>query len=498
MKNLILFPLSLFSAFFMLFNFSGEEKMTAADARASVNIVQCQTPSTTILSAVDFKSRYGLDELLVRKNVDVLTQAEINAIKVGILKMRALPYTNPTSYLYQSAIHGTLLTDNLPSWNMCHRPGEGTFFFAWHRMYVYFFERILRAKSGRANLTLPYWNYQTNPVMHPAWRSNAPGNPLYDGTRSVAINGGGALPSSISTSINNSLDIVAYYTFQGNFNSGPHGSVHTSIGGSMGVVNTAVKDPVFWLHHSNVDRLWEVWRARCGGRANPTDATWLNKTYTFFDENGTAVNMSGSQVVEIASQLNYRYDDRDPVISCPGARISLAATDPLIKKEAPVEIAGQSRQIDFVNESPAAIESFIRIKNRRTFNFTSATAPERLNLLLDGVSIEQFPQGVIEVYLNLPAGVTPTAESNYFIGLLDLFSAQHNAANHTAAEQAEEPLILDATKAAQAQGLTLSDLRNANVTFIARGVKLNGREVITTAYVTMRQVRFTVDRYQQE
>lgn len=498
MKNLILFPLSMFSAFFMLFNISGEERMTAAEARSGINITECLPASTNILSAVDFKSRYGSDPLLVRKNVDVLTQAEINAIKVGILKMRALPHTNPTSYLYQSAIHGTLLTDNLPSWNMCHRPGEGSFFFAWHRMYVYFFERILRSKSGRANLTLPYWDYQTNPVMHPAWRDKGPGNPLYDGTRSVAINGGGALPSSISTSVNNSLDIIPYYTFQGNFNSGPHGSVHTSIGGSMGVVNTAVKDPVFWLHHSNVDRLWEVWRARCGGRTNPTDATWLTKTYTFFDENGTAVNMSGSQVVEIAAQLNYRYDDREPVISCPAARISLAATDPLLTKESAVAIAGQSRQVDFINESPAAIESFIITKNRRTFNFANPSAPERLNLLLDGVTIERFPQGVIEVYLNLPAGATPTAESNYFIGLLDLFSAQHNAANHSAAEQAEEPLLLDATKPAQAQGLTVPDLRNATVTFIARGVKTNGREVITTAYVNIRQMRFTVDRYQQE
>jgi hypothetical protein len=33
------------------------------------------------------------------------------------------------------------------------------FFLSWHRMYIYFFERILRAASGDPNLALPYWNY---------------------------------------------------------------------------------------------------------------------------------------------------------------------------------------------------------------------------------------------------------------------------------------------------------------------------------------------------
>ena len=48
------------------------------------------------------------------------------------------------------------------------------------------------------------------------------------------------------------------------------------------------------------------------GRIRPT-AAWLNTTFTFFDENGTAVNMTGQQVVETAAQLGYRYDDDPPL-----------------------------------------------------------------------------------------------------------------------------------------------------------------------------------------
>ncbi len=43
----------------------------------------------------------------------------------------------------------------------------------------------------------------------------------------------------------------------------PHNIIHTRIGGQNGFMSfpdTAALDPIFWLHHCNIDRLWEVWR----------------------------------------------------------------------------------------------------------------------------------------------------------------------------------------------------------------------------------------------
>ena len=176
-------------------------------------------------------------------------------------------------------------------------------------MYLYFFERILRAKSGNPNLTLPYWNYQTSGAVPLNYRIPATAaNPLYNSTRFASINSGATIPTSISTNINNALNLTSYMPFQSSIE-GPHGSVHTSIGGNMSAVDAAALDPVFWLHHTNIDRLWEAWLRKCGGRANPTtNASWMNQVYTFFDENGTAVNMTGSQVVNTAASLSYRYD----------------------------------------------------------------------------------------------------------------------------------------------------------------------------------------------
>jgi tyrosinase len=51
----------------------------------------------------------------------------------------------------------------------------------------------------------------------------------------------------------------------------PHGLAHTSFGGSISSIPTAAKDPLFFLLHCNVDRLWANWQ-RQNGRFNPVQA----------------------------------------------------------------------------------------------------------------------------------------------------------------------------------------------------------------------------------
>ena len=67
-------------------------------------------------------------------------------------------------------------------------------------------------------------------------------------------------------------------------NQDPHGYVHGMIGDDLGMgqVPWAANDPIFWLHHCNIDRMWASWNA--SGKANPTDASWLNQEFVFADE----------------------------------------------------------------------------------------------------------------------------------------------------------------------------------------------------------------------
>jgi tyrosinase-like protein len=116
--------------------------------------------------------------------------------------MQSRPETDPTSWLYQANIHGfpapgedsaCAAPTSVPriAWASCQ---HGSFFFlAWHRMYLYYFERILRQASSDPTLTLPYWDYSQDdnrqlpfPFRQPATASN----PLFVAERRPSINAG--------------------------------------------------------------------------------------------------------------------------------------------------------------------------------------------------------------------------------------------------------------------------------------------------------------------
>src|SRR5258705_4413787 len=66
-------------------------------------------------------------------------------------------------------------------------------------------------------------------------------------------------------------------------------------------------DPIFWLHHANVDRLWAQWNA--SGFLNTTDPDWLNFKFpaNFFTPDRKPVDVLVSQVTTTQA-LGYRYD----------------------------------------------------------------------------------------------------------------------------------------------------------------------------------------------
>jgi hypothetical protein len=47
----------------------------------------------------------------------------------------------------------------------------------------------------------------------------------------------------------------------------PHNMIHAHLGGDMGIPTLSPNDPIFFLHHRNVDRLWVKWQ-----KQNPTIA----------------------------------------------------------------------------------------------------------------------------------------------------------------------------------------------------------------------------------
>ena len=75
----------------------------------------------------------------------------------------------------------------------------------------------------------------------------------------------------------------------------PHDGVHGSLGGDMAQVGPASRDPIFYLHHANVDRLWAVWNAR--GNANSPEPFWRNFAFNrnFINADGSPWNVDGER-----------------------------------------------------------------------------------------------------------------------------------------------------------------------------------------------------------
>jgi tyrosinase len=156
-------------------------------------------------------------------------------------------------------------------------------FLPWHRAYLLDLERELQAIDP--SVALPYWRFdQAAPQIFTLdflGASDALGtvqfsatNPLQfwktDGVQGInrrPFFSTGSAPPGLRTEAQTlalGTQYAAFRTLEGN----PHGTAHTSFGGSISSIPTAAKDPLFFLLHCNVDRLWAKWQ-RQNGRFNP-------------------------------------------------------------------------------------------------------------------------------------------------------------------------------------------------------------------------------------
>lgn len=373
---------------------------------------------------------------IIRKNIKNLTAAELAAYKNGVAVMKARGALDPTSWTYQAAIHGHAPPLQI-AWDTCQH--NTTFFLSWHRMYLCFFERILRKASGMPSLGLPYWNYSDsadpNARFLPVPFRSSVANPLYDGTRNPTLNAGTGQLSAASVSLASVLPgPTGFYPFSGNINGTPHGAVHGQVGGNMTGFNTAGLDPIFWLHHCNIDRLWNRWLAGGGGRSNPpaTDTTWHNTNFTFFDENGTQVQMKGADIVNPQYSMCRSCYDEEAVfviwdlLPWPFKYIDIQIgfyRKPLVL---------DTRRLRFEMElNERAKELFARVLQR--------TRPEdELNFRLnfEGLRADKPVDFFYEVYLNLPENVKePNYRMESYAGNLSLFGADQHSSKHDEKEE---------------------------------------------------------------
>ena len=259
--------------------------------------------------------------MAIRKNAKFLTATEIEDFVRACVLMKA-DIVNPLAPASQQysrwdqyvAIHWMIQQATAPGGvpaNFGHGGSGAYSFLSWHRYFLYQFEKQLQ--SYVASAMLPYWDWTdpapimtdtflgpngtvSNEVRRGYFAKDAPGtgtNPTPAPVWWPAGLTGWLLPSSFGTAagalkrglspvsglptmtdLRSTLAKSAYAAFQNAIESGNglasfptqqmHNGMHGWIGGSFGQMSFPLYspfDPIFYLHHCNIDRLWAMWQA---------------------------------------------------------------------------------------------------------------------------------------------------------------------------------------------------------------------------------------------
>lgn len=377
----------------------------------------------------------------------VEAKADLVALDKALRIMREKDCSDPLSWYYQGAIHwipDTILKNDLcktyhtpadlkEAWDNCtHSPSgkEKLHFLVWHRLYIWHFEKIVRKLSGYEQFALPYWDYSgpnpENKILAPIFRVR--GSSTYEACRYDSLNMG----RPISGEIERALDLTSlmrqtdYKSFCYQINAAPHGAMHDYIGagndttgtlqfqnpitgtitntGLMGWVPTAGFDPVFWTHHSQIDRIWQQWTNSENGKpVTLEELKEIEWPYVFFDENGKKVTYTIEQALDIIYKMDYDFDD---------AKVKPKASSPIVRSFPETTLA--------VHSSPISINS--QITDAVTQLHLTGDHPKTIKLVLT-VSYTKMPHGVYEVYLNNQNEFSTS--DGEFVGYMTFFGTDH-------------------------------------------------------------------------
>jgi tyrosinase len=367
-------------------------------------------------------------------------------------------------------------------WGNCQHGNYN--FLPWHRMYLHFFERVLRKQSGNPNLNLPYWDYFSETARYggvalPVLVRGPAAGPLYDQFRTPGINeSSGMNPNDASAT--QAFKYTYFPSFSNQLQNQPHGTMHCATGmgcraPDIGLVALAGNDPVFYMHHANIDRLWQCWlNSKANGQTiNLAWAksnlgmpdSWYQTSFDFVDEDGNVVTRTIADVFT-PGVMDTHYDNEN---NCaPAATLSKVAA-----------LTTDSTGIAPMKLTPASNTKGVMLKGKTvsvplqasTDAAFSAVATQKAGvkagnalLVIENIGIRGDPEVTYEIYIsdkNKPKRRAYIATLNYF-GLFEPERQGHQ--HHASSQEAIGTLTYDVQ--AELMQLGLASTADVAVTFV--------------------------------
>ncbi|AQL04970.1 Polyphenol oxidase, chloroplastic precursor [Zea mays] len=266
----------------------------------------------------------------------------------AVALMKALPESDPRSFYQQANIHCAYCT---AAYRQAGRPELHVqihfswLFFPFHRAYLYFFERVAARLLGDPGFAVPFWSWDVPEGMRVPPEFADAASPLYDPIRNpehapprvvdldfskvdknytdeqqIQLNLRTMYKQMVTNAPLPSLFYGQPYRAgdrempgAGTVELSPHNTIHVWAGDlsqpnheNMGTYYSAARDPIFFPHHTNSDRLWEVWRGGPARHADFTDPDWLDSSFLFYDEDARLVRVTVRDMLDIG-RLRYAY-----------------------------------------------------------------------------------------------------------------------------------------------------------------------------------------------
>ena len=386
--------------------------------RRSVLVQGAVIGAGVISSEVSGISALGQTKTPLRRTLQGLAWNDpiVETYRDGVGIMKNLAASKKFNWVAMSEIHGDLQN----GYHFC--PHGDWYFLPWHRAFVVMYERVIRHLTNNADFAMPFWDWTANAHMPEIFLSrttpDGKKNWLFvdeEGQRRTwpaarpmpaSIVGPTVLARILKDSPfeifgtsrpdgQDNLDpswVVGGGGVEGTLEARPHNQVHNNIGGWM-PTPASPRDPIFFMHHSNIDRIWAMWNVH---HSNSKDPLWTNMAFTknFLNVDGTPWSPKVSDLY-VPEELGYTYGLHAVVASAVTAGPRTMALDEKLRSVIPGGAA---------NLGPTAGVTTVTVENQKT-----ATPAEPLSLSL------QLPRNALEAVAHrpaLPSGVDALNFSN--------------------------------------------------------------------------------------